>query len=72
MEMSVYYFSCMHTNALVEDQQLLRRFVECILAGHNIDGRDQTVCLLDFALRHQLSDVMRDVWRTHLSPLRVL
>ena len=61
MEMSVYYFSCMHTNALVEDQQLSRRFLVCILAGHNIDARDQTVCLLYFASRHQLSDIMRDV-----------
>jgi hypothetical protein len=61
MEVSVYYFSCMRTNALVEDQQPSHWFVVCILAGHNIDARDRTVCLLDFALRRHLSDVMRDV-----------
>ena len=58
----------MHTNALAEGRWLSRQCVVCMLAGHNIDARDQTVRPLDFALVCSLSDVVYDVWITHSDP----
>jgi hypothetical protein len=55
----------MHTNALAEGRLLSRLCGVYMLAGRNIETRDQTVRPLDLAFICRLSDIVYDTQRTH-------